>query len=90
MNNFLQNEIKRQEYMEMRYKGLDEELFKPDNDDIFGSGVQKNEKDEKEETELKYLEEAFNVEKIKILEELGLIINNSDDNTKKEEKSSRR
>jgi hypothetical protein len=67
MWDILQNEINRQEYMEMRYKSIDEEQNKPDSDEL-------NEKHNiGEETELKYLEEAFSAEKLKIMEELGLL-----------------
>ncbi len=74
MYDILENEIKRQEYMEMRYKVIDEEQFKPDVDEISGEKKDQKDEDTKEETELKYLEDAFVVEKIKLLTELGVMI----------------
>lgn len=80
MEDILNNEIARQEYMEMRYKTIDEEQSKPEVDDFFG---EKGEKDEKEETEIKYLDEAYNIEKVKIMEELGIFIVNNDKESSK-------
>lgn len=75
MSDFLENEIKRQEYMEIRYKLIEEEQFKPDIDEISGEKKESNSNDDvKEETELKYLEDAFALEKIKLLTELGIIV----------------
>lgn len=68
MEDFLLNEIKRQEYMEMRYKTIDEEATKPDNDDTFNS-----EKFDHDEHEYKAIEDIFTIEKNNILEELSLI-----------------
>jgi hypothetical protein len=76
MEEILQNEIKRQEYMEMQYKNIDEDSSKPDGGDDAGDD-KIIEKSDKDEYDIKYIEENFNVEKIKILEELGLIINNN-------------
>lgn len=72
MDEILQNEIKRQEYMEIKYKSLDEEMYKPDDELL----VERTE--ESNETEMKYMEETFMTEKLKILEELGLLVNNND------------
>jgi len=74
MYDILENEIKRQEYMEMRYKILDEEQFKPDVDEISGEKKEQKDEDVKEETELKYLEDAFIIEKIKLLTDLGVMV----------------
>lgn len=74
MYDILENEIKRQEYMEMRYKILDEEQFKPDVDEISGEKKEHKDEDVKEETELKYLEDAFIIEKIKLLTDLGVMV----------------
>ena len=71
MEDILQNEIKRQEYMEMRYKTLDEEVTKPDFEDAFGT-----ERSERDELEYKAIEESFGGGKSKILDELGIVIEN--------------
>jgi hypothetical protein len=74
MYDILENEIKRQEYMEMRYKFIDEEQFKPEVDEISGEKKEQPKDDSNEETEMKYLEDAFVLEKIRLLGELGIII----------------
>lgn len=74
MYDILENEIKRQEYMEMRYKIIDEEQFKPEVDEISGEKKESPKEDVSEETEMKYLEDAFVIEKIKLLGELGIYI----------------
>lgn len=74
MYDILENEIKRQEYMEMRYKFLDEEQFKPDIDELSGEKKDHKEDDVNQETELKYLEDTFLIEKIKLLTELGVMV----------------
>lgn len=74
MYDILENEIKRQEYMEMRYKVLDEEQFKPDIDELSGEKRDHKDEDVNHETELKYLEDAFLVEKIKLLTDLGVMV----------------
>lgn len=74
MYDILENEIKRQEYMEMRYRVLDEEQFKPDIDELSGEKKENKEDDVNLETELKYLEDAFLVEKIKLLTDLGIMV----------------
>ena len=80
MEDILQNEIKRQEYMDLRYKNLDEDSTKPDladDSDDEKEKVEKSEKD-KEEQEIKIIEDNFNLQKGSILEELGLWIINSE------------
>ena len=74
MNEFLKNEVERQEYMEMRYKIIDEEQFKQDPEEV----VIEEKSEDKEELEMKYMEDIFNVEKLKIFEELGLFHINND------------
>jgi len=74
MYDILENEIKRQEYMEMRYKVLDEEQFKPDIDELSGEKREHRDEDVNLETELKYLEDAFLIEKIKLLTDLGVMV----------------
>jgi hypothetical protein len=75
MEDILQNEIKRQEYMELRYKTLDEEVTKPDFEDAFGS-----ERSERDDLECKAMEEGFGVGKNKILYELGIVLENITNN----------
>lgn len=74
MYDILENEIKRQEYMEMRYKYIDEEQFKPEVDEISGEKKDSPKEDASEDTEMKYLEDAFVIEKIKLLADLGIFI----------------
>jgi hypothetical protein len=74
MEEILQNEIRRQEYMEMKYKNIDEDSTKPDSLD--DAGDEKAEKVDKEDFDIKYIEDNFNIDKLKILEELGFIFNN--------------
>ena len=69
MEEILQNEIKRQEYMESRYKSIDEDSTKPDTEEVT---EERSEKSDKDDPELKYLEESFPIDKLKILEELGI------------------
>jgi hypothetical protein len=70
MRDILQNEINRQEYMETRYRGLDEEHNKHDHENLTDS---KGDDSTNDGSEIRQLEEGFNLEKLKILEELGLI-----------------
>lgn len=75
MEDILQNEIKRQEYMDLMYKNLDEDSTKPDladDTDDEKEKVEKSEKD-KEDLEIKVIEDNFNLQKGSILEELGLL-----------------
>lgn len=59
------NEINRQEYMEMRYKALDEIQNKPDESTI--------DEDKEEDGINQYMDESFKQEKLKLLQDLGLI-----------------
>jgi hypothetical protein len=69
MVQFFDNEIQRQAYMDLRYKSLDEEMHKQEEDNI------KGERDGSEkDIELRYAEDAFLNEKLKIMEELGMIV----------------
>jgi hypothetical protein len=70
MYDFLKKEINRQEHMDMRYKSLDEELYKQDDNE--------SPKAENDDTEIKYLEQNFLEFKNKIFENIG--IHNEDDN----------
>jgi hypothetical protein len=62
---FLDKEIKRQEYMDMRYKAVDQAGYKLDPENEF------KESGESEETEMKYMEEHFAIQKNTFLEDLG-------------------
>lgn len=65
MREFLDNEIKRQDYMEMRMKKIEEEINGKD------EGPHETDSAEKE-LEYKYAEEQYLIEKRKIMQELGL------------------
>ena len=85
MEGILQNEIKRQEDMELRYKSLEEDSTKPD------LGEDSEDKIDKvlDDAEAKYMEENFNVDKLKILEELGFIILSNDNKDKHSEEDNK-
>jgi hypothetical protein len=82
MEDILQNEVKRQEYMELRYKSYEEDSTKPDTNPVDDKDDDVSEKTG-EDLHIKYMEETFNVDKLKILEELGLIVLNNDLNKDK-------
>jgi hypothetical protein len=65
MWDYLFKEIKRQEYMDFRYKAVDEMAYKADPESDF------KESGESEETEMKYMEEHYHGIRNSILEELG-------------------
>ena len=83
MERFLNIEIERQEYMEMRYKTLEEEQYKQ-GEDLFDDGLaekgaantnpseKKDKEDErKDEHELKNQEAVYQEELKRLLDELG-------------------
>ena len=77
MERFLNTEIERQEYMDMRYKALEEEQYKQ-GDDLFDEPpleklTEKKEKDDdrKDDHEIKNQEAIYFEELKKLLEELG-------------------
>jgi hypothetical protein len=83
MERFLNTEIERQEYMEMRYKALEEEQYKQ-GEDLFDDGVaekiasnanpaEKKEKEDerRDEHELKNQEAVYQEELKRLLDELG-------------------
>jgi hypothetical protein len=77
MNEILENEIKRQEDMDIRFRTLDEEQFKPIDDftetHLLGDPLRQStnqEEREKELRELKELEDAYLNEIDKILMEI--------------------
>jgi hypothetical protein len=76
MQDILQNEINRQEYMEQRYRALDDEHNKNDPDHGLGSDETTN-----DESGIKMLEEEFSLNKLKIFQELGLFINKPEEDS---------
>lgn len=84
MERFLNIEIERQEYMEMRYKALEEEQYKQ-GEDLFDDGMQDKllnaaEKKEKEkederrdENELKNQEAVYQEDLKQLILDLGLV-----------------
>ena len=83
MQNFFDNEIKRQEYMDMRYKTIDEEINAKE-----GKDEKKEPENEAErELELKYAEEQFNADKRDILIELELPVPKTPEELEKERKA---
>ncbi len=64
MYDFLKKEINRQEHMDMRYKSLDEELYKQDDNET--------PKAENDDTEMKYLDQNFAEFRKKIFEDFGI------------------
>jgi hypothetical protein len=82
MERFLNTEIERQEYMEMRYKALEEEQYKQ-GEDLFDDGVaekiananpadKKEKEDERrDEHELKNQEAVYQEELKRLLDELS-------------------
>lgn len=73
VSNFFENELKRQQYMDIRYKEIDEEYNKPQDDADTLVGTEKQDKPEEtnESTELRYIEDFFLEEKRKLIEEYG-------------------
>lgn len=86
VQNIFENEIKRQKYMDMRYKELEDEINKPlDEVDVLITGVVAKPKTElpeeaKEESEMRNAEEEYLKERQRIMEEYGF-----DDTTNIEE-----
>jgi hypothetical protein len=62
---YLSKEIKRQGYMDLRYKAVDEMAYKADPESEF------RETGESDDTEMKYQEEGYTHEHNVIFEELG-------------------
>lgn len=76
MKDILQNEINRQEYMDHRYKSLDEENNKNDNENGFGNDETTN-----DESQIKILAEEYITEQSRIYEELGMISKEDEDSS---------
>ena len=84
MKEFFDNEIARQEYMEMRFKIIEEEI---NNNANAGDEKKEPENDIERELELKYAEEAFVNDKREIMRELGLEVPKTEEELEKERKA---
>ena len=84
MKQFFDNEIARQEYMEMRFKIIEEEINNTAN---AGDEKKEPENDIERELELKYAEEAFQNDKRDIMRELGLEVPKTEEELEKERKA---
>lgn len=82
MKKYFDNEIQRQEYMEGRYKELEESAMKVDSKEKTKEEITEGER----ETELKYAEETYPMERRKILMELGIVIQKTPEEIEKEKK----
>ena len=78
MKNFFDNEIQRQEYMEVRMKKIDEDT------NIKEESAREPENEAEKELELKYAEEAYIIERKKIAEELGIELPKTPEELEKE------
>jgi hypothetical protein len=72
MYDFLKKEINRQEHMDMRYKALDEELYKQDDNETPRA--------ENDENETKYLEQNYLEFRKKLIEDLGIHVDDDPSN----------
>ena len=80
MKNFFDNEIKRQEYMEIRIKKLEDEQ------NVKEEVEHEPENEAEKEVEYKYAEEAYLLERKKIAEELGIELPKTPEELEKERK----
>ena len=80
MKNFLDNEIQRQEYMEVRMKKIEEYQG------VKEEAEHEPENDAEKEVEYKYAEEAYLIERKKIAEELGIELPKTPEELEKERK----
>ena len=80
MKNFFDNEIKRQEYMEIRIKKLE------DDQNVKEEVEHEPENEAEKEVEYKYAEEAYLLERKKIAEELGIELPKTPEELEKERK----
>ena len=80
MKNFLDNEIQRQEYMEVRMKKIEEDQG------VKEEAEHEPENDAEKEVEYKYAEEAYLIERKKIAEELGIELPKTPEELEKERK----
>ena len=80
MKSFFDNEIERQEYMEVRMKKIEEES------NIKEEAAHEPENEAEKELEYKYAEEAYIIERKKIAEELGIELPKTPEELEKERK----
>ena len=80
MKSFFDNEIERQEYMEVRMKKIDEDS------NIKEESAHEPESEAEKELEYKYAEEAYLIERKKIAEELGIELPKTAEELEKERK----
>ena len=80
MKNFFDNEIERQEYMEVRMKKIEEDS------NVKEEAAHEPENEAEKELEYKYAEEAYLIERKKIAEELGIELPKTAEELEKERK----
>ena len=80
MKNFFDNEIQRQEYMEIRMKKMEEDQG------VKEEAEHEPENEAEKEVEYKYAEEAYLIERKKIAEELGIELPKTPEELEKERK----
>ena len=80
MKNFFDNEIERQEYMEVRMKKIEEDS------NVKEEAAHEPENEAEKELEYKYAEEAYLIERKKIAEELGIELPKTPEELEKERK----
>ena len=80
MKNFFDNEIQRQEYMEIRMKKIEED------NNVKDDAPHEPETEAEKELEYKYAEEAYIIERKKIAEELGIELPKTPEELEKERK----
>ena len=80
MKNFFDNEIERQEYMEVRMKKIEEDS------NVKEEAAREPENEAEKELEYKYAEEAYLIERKKIAEELGIELPKTPEELEKERK----
>ena len=80
MKNFFNNEIERQEYMEVRMKKIEEDS------NVKEETAHEPENEAEKEIEYKYAEEAYLIERKKIAEELGIELPKTPEELEKERK----
>lgn len=84
---FFENELERQQYMEQRYKLLSEEISKPPDEieQLLNNKKKQKDEDTKEDTEFKYLEEEYLVERQRMIEEYGFSLEQESENIEAED-----
>eukprot|EP00340_Litonotus_pictus_P001863 CAMPEP_0170522126 /NCGR_PEP_ID=MMETSP0209-20121228/7573_1 /TAXON_ID=665100 ORGANISM="Litonotus pictus, Strain P1" /NCGR_SAMPLE_ID=MMETSP0209 /ASSEMBLY_ACC=CAM_ASM_000301 /LENGTH=754 /DNA_ID=CAMNT_0010809469 /DNA_START=66 /DNA_END=2333 /DNA_ORIENTATION=+ len=85
---FFDNELARQRYMDTRFKALEEEYSKPPDEIemlVNPPEKEKGKEEVKEETEWRYLEDAFVLERQRIIEEYGFDLENGENAEEQED-----